>query len=248
MAISQSSRSSASPRLLDDAFDPITYSIAFFNASLNAVADEISTWRAELYGTDAVVRTELDDIDLPDMLHELEPIVRGATGRELLVATANAGWTAYFAGRFAGVDEGPVSNIARRMECRAVMAHSVLPSDPEDLRRPNGGVSFLLVADHKTDWLNYERSVGVGQDGKRWRFEQSGTPQNFETPDAYGRRVVRERFTHEMLVGYCSAMGLYPYDPAFYSKSGVLIESREPHEPLLQMSLSEARRYLNIDQ
>lgn len=237
---------SPSPRLLNDEFDPITYSIAFLNASLGAVANELQNWRTQPFGIDAVTCSEMDR-QLPNMLHQLEPIVHGATGRELLVATANPEWTAYFTGRFSGADQGVVSNLARLLKSRAVVASSILPGSPEDVRRPNGGVMFLLMADHQTDWLNYERSVGIGQDGKRWRFEQSGTPLPFETPDAYDRRVVRERFTHEMLVSYCSAMGLRPFDSGFYKGPSVLINSRESHEPLMEMSLADARRHLHLE-
>lgn len=86
-------QSSPRPRLLNDEFDPITYTIVFFNASLSVDADELKSWRTELFGNDAVDRRALDE-ELPTMLHELEPIVYGVTGRELLVTTANPEWTA----------------------------------------------------------------------------------------------------------------------------------------------------------
>lgn len=97
----------------------------FFNASLSVDADELKSWRTELFGNDAVDRRALDE-ELPTMLHELEPIVHGVTGRELLVTTANPEWTAYFAGRFAGADQGVVGNLARLLKCRAVVASSIL--------------------------------------------------------------------------------------------------------------------------
>ncbi|MGC4936182.1 hypothetical protein ACLQ3C_21160, partial [Gordonia sp. DT30] len=112
---------------------------------------------------------------------------------------------------------------------------------------PNGGRSILLIADHDTEWLNYARSVGVGQDGNRWSFEQQGEPLPFEDVSEYQKRRVKDRFTEDMLVGFAANLGLYPTDEQFYSQQGVLVRTRlEAKASAYSMTLAEARAHFDL--
>ena len=233
--------------LFNNEFDPITRSIAFLETSLSDASSSLLEWHEQLAGGQNVERFDFERGSLRELLPALAPIAPGLLSRELLVTTQNERWVAYFAGGMAGADPSPVGNLASRLRCRAVHVESTLPAPPDSLRFPSGSTQFLLLADHKTDWLNHERAVAVGQDGDRWRFGQEGQLQDFETPEAYERRRVRERFTHSMLVDYCAALGLRPFDESFYKVPAVLIRDSQVKSPTNLMSLQEARRYLELD-
>ncbi|WHU48644.1 hypothetical protein QNM97_06505 [Gordonia sp. L191] len=234
--------------LLDGRFAPITWTIGFFKAPTATVAHALEDWRVELYGRRNVESVVVGG-GLSAMLTQVEPLVRGYTPPELLVPTRNTEWTAYFAGGFSGADEAPIGVLAREIPCEAVMVHLVpecKPSDPS--RRPNGGRSIVLMADHQTDWLNYVRSVWVGQDGNRWSFEQQGDPLPFEDVSAYQRRRVKDRFTEDMLVDFSANLGQYPMDEQSYSQQGVLLRTRlEAKASAYSMTLAEARAHFDLE-
>jgi hypothetical protein len=69
----------------------------------------------------------------------------------------------------------------------------------------------------------------------------SGTPQPFEDLAAYQRRRVRDRFTPDMLVAYCSALGIRPFDEAFYRTAGQLVENLRITGNIRTETLQQAR-------
>jgi hypothetical protein len=52
------------------------------------------------------------------------------------------------------------------------------------------------------------RVVYASNDGGRWKFGAIGTPFAFEDLDRYDEKVVRNRFTQDVLLTYLSALGL----------------------------------------
>jgi hypothetical protein len=79
-------------------------------------------------------------------------------------------------------------------------------------------------------------------DANRWVFEAWGEVQPFEMAEQYKAHRIVDRFTPEMLVQYCLALGIQLLDPDFYGPGGVLFEVTRrlpPTEP--SMSLAEAR-------
>ncbi len=93
---------------------------------------------------------------------------------------------------------------------------------------------------------SHVRSVAVGEELGEWRFVASGTPQSFEDEHRYlaGRR--RDRFTNVMLRDYCVAVGIRPFEPAFYGRRGVLLECMNPPLHTKNEEFEEARRHLGI--
>src|SRR5581483_10453809 len=92
--------------LMQDQFAPITSSVGFLEAPLEVVGSELVKWRKEL-GKEIAVRKVQGS--LPQVLHELEPLMTTGRTRELLLATRSS-WTAYFDNVAAGTDPmGPVS-------------------------------------------------------------------------------------------------------------------------------------------
>lgn len=234
--------------LFGEKFAPITSSIGFLNASLEEASEALRAWRAKIHGTASLER-------LPGGLREniarLEPLIVGAHPRELIVATGNPEWSALFDCGAQGGD--PVSTIgflSRTAQLQGLVVRWV-PDSPGDAERPErpGAVQFELFGPLPTHFLNYVRTLSVIRDGKRWRFDATGTVQAFEDTAAYSRRRARDRFTPEMLRDYARALGLRPFDDDFYPGPSVLVRNPSSSAPgYSPLSIAEAQRRIGIVQ
>jgi hypothetical protein len=170
--------------------------------------------------------------------------------RELLLSTKSP-WTAYFDNSARGGDPfGTASQLALAMKCRSLAVRCVpqtLKSERRDAVGTYGAVTFELFAPEQREWLNYERAIGVGNDGGRWLFRDEGKPLPFERTERYKARKIRDRFTPELLEEYCAALGIRLFDEHFYGPHGVLVTVHDPlpngHKAI---SLDEARANLGL--
>jgi hypothetical protein len=93
----------------------------------------------------------------------------------------------------------------------------IAASDVRGSATRNEKYGSLQIAEYNSADRSSQWSVDVSRDGgTRWSFERFGPVQPFEDVLAYERHLVRERFTGQMLVDYCSALGLRPFDDDFY--------------------------------
>ena len=190
------------------------------------VSEALAAWRR---GLDLSPEVEAVRGSLEVLLQRLTPMSLGH--RELLLHT-DSPWTAYFADLRTGADEAPVSYLARVLRCRAVYLIRWPVAAYEALR-------FQLIADHDTDFLNYERTVEVNRgDSGRAVFTAVGAVQPYEQTDAYRRRAVLERLTPAMVDDYCRVLGLRPFEKAFFLSDGVLVTSRNPR-PDIEFTVEE---------
>ncbi len=194
---------------------PLTGSYAFFDAAMDEVREVLAGWR---HGLDLDPAQRDLTGSLRQALDALEPMSLGH--RELLAPTFSQ-WTAYFSNGRTGADEAPVGQIAKMLRRRALY---VVWWPLENY----WAVRFQLLADHPTDFLNYERvvEVGTGDDGRNV-FTATGTPQPYEEVEAYRSRRIRDRLTPTMLDRYCRALGVRPFDEDFFGSTGVPITSRD---------------------
>jgi hypothetical protein len=209
--------------LLSERFAPITESFGFLEVPLNEAVQALGDWRKRLYR--AVTVTPLS-AGFPESLRALEPLVAGTRPREMLVSAGK--WTVYFDCGANGTDAvSVVGNLSRLLKCQAVL----VTSKPDIRYVPgvtpgrSGHVLWELLGPIETDFLNYVRSVGVTFDEGRWRFDASGTVQDFEDTQAYASRRIRDRFNSEMLERYCQEMGIDVFNPDIYGPECVLFES-----------------------
>jgi len=178
---------------------------------------------------------ELGATPVVDQLRLLVPL-QAPPKRELIVGTSG-GWTAHFDNSMLGGD--PVSwvgHLSRQLDCQGVIAthiprsQYVYPSTQFELLGPTGEKP-----------LQYVRTISAGiYDEGHWRFDTWGAEQPFEESQMYSRRLVRDRFTRQMLLRYLSALGIEADDPAFYG-DGVLIENRARWRTRT-LSIPDARR------
>jgi hypothetical protein len=232
---------------MSDRLAPITSSIGFLRAPLDIVAAGLTAWRRDLHGD---VATRPLSGSLTDLVAHLEPLTGGSAARELLVSTGSPTWTAVFDCSLTGIDaDAAVRQLCLRLGRTGVAITAVPHTLGTGLETQGryGAVQMTLYGPLTTAWLNQVRSISVAHDGTRWRFDVDGTEQDFETPSAYTRRRVRDRFTADMLAEYCAALGIEPFDEAFYGPSAVLLTSDAPTAPDGKvLRLAEAQAWFGI--
>lgn len=192
-------------------------------------------------GTGPAIKTSNVAGPLSHALEALPPLTMGSNRRYLLVPTAGL-WTAYFDNSKLGTDtSGIMPYLARTMKCHALHVNATPDSmgtkSLYDSTRQGryGACMFELFGPDQTEWLNVVRVVSAMNDGGRWRFDASGTPQPYEEPETYKARLVRDKFPFALLDRYCRALGLRPFDDGFYlppeRPTAALFEVVYPHGP-----------------
>jgi hypothetical protein len=211
---------------LERSYWPITTRFAFLERPLEDVAEVLEGW---CRGLDGDVRRQPAG-GFPQCLEALEPLTSPSGIRTLLVET-DSPWTALFDNGFPSPD--PVSS--------ALYLSRVLQSRGLIVVASRDTLSFQLLADSRTHFLNFLRVVELSSTEGSWTFSVSGDPQPFEEVAVYQARRKRDRFSSELLERYCSALGIRVFDSAFYGPRSELIERQTAWKVAQALSLAEAQ-------
>jgi hypothetical protein len=214
---------------------PLGWEIGFVEAPHRAVVAAFATWMRKLRTRQRVTESRGPFLDQVAALAPLE----SPSTRELLVETEGA-WTAHLSNSTDGGDSWPrVSYLAEQLETRCVVASHVpraqypYPSTQIWFGCPEG------------DRLGFVRTVAAGiYDSGRWQFLADGPEQPWEEPDRYRARLVRDRFSRELLLLYLDRLGIQADEPSFYG-AGVLFQERAAwhrYRPPRRLEIAEARR------
>ncbi|MDQ0649412.1 hypothetical protein QFZ53_003608 [Microbacterium natoriense] len=226
--------------LLDERLAPITSSIGFVRAPVDALVAAWMDWSTEL-GRSAQARPV--EGGLEENARLLEPLTLGAYPRRLLLRTDGNEWTATVdCGAKGGDHASWVGYLSQRLDVDGVVA-TYVSSDEGAAPPKRFGVVQLEVFGRpvKSGVLNYVRSVSVSQESSgRWRFEAHGETLSFEDVDSYKNRRVVDRFSPQLLEEYCAALGIRPFDKSFYAGGAVLCEQGGT-APIHELSLEDAR-------
>ncbi len=224
---------------------PITFGAGYLRAPLARGSVALATWwkqgaREASFEERRVVST------FPEVLHSLEPLVMMGRTRELLIECRN-GWTAYFSNNARGTDGGSVIGyLCTRLACDGI----AILNQPHTARGREGiagAVRFEYFGPRPTHFLNYVRSIAAAYDGRKWVFTLGGEQQSFEEPNAYTYRSPKDRFTSEMLIRYCQALGVSPYDKSFYGDKALLFSRKNGAQPPnVEVTLDQARLWLSL--
>jgi hypothetical protein len=213
--------------LLHEKLAPITFRVGFLNSSFTKIQDAFIQWKRQHFRS---VQYKGCDLPLENALLELEPLT--ATPRRWLLVPTTSDWVGYFDNGVRGPDPVPViSHMAAQLGCRGVIATYIPHTLFEETGTTPGlygAVQFELFAPHKTDFLNYERTVSVAYEGGKWRFDATGAVQSFEDPAKYQNRRIIDRFTPEMLKTYCRALNIDVDSISFYRAPSVLVFASDP--------------------
>jgi hypothetical protein len=230
--------------LLEGRYSPLTFCTGFLDAPYKTVVGSFAEWRRET--REHVATRELKG-RLPTLLKALEPLTMPPR-RDLWAATKSP-WVALFDNTATIADlASPIAYMSRRMKCRGLVVSSI----PNTIGRSTnskgtyGAVSFELFAPEDREFLNYERSVAAVNDGGRWTFVAEGSVQPFEETNAYKEKLIRNRFTPEMLERYCKALGISVFDEDFYGTEALLVESGRPTSDAVVVSLTQAQADIGL--
>lgn len=232
--------------LLDDRLAPITSEIGFLEVDCDKAATAYVEWQAAVGAATAVtVRTERVPVhSLEEALLRLLPLASVLPTRALFVPTKGR-WTAYFENALRGGDPtAVVSYLAKLLGCRGLRAVAVPNTITTQGARGRYGATILEIYGPEDGvFLNYVRSVGAVNDGGKWEFVASGTPQPFEEPTNYKARTIRNRFTPEMLERYVQALGVDAFNEGFYGPAVATLVEKAGALPagVREYSLEEAR-------
>ncbi len=236
----------ASELLLGDDFAPMTSAIGFLASDLAAASAALSSWLSEVAGARFASRQET----LPSLQAALEmlPPLTSVDIQRYLLVQAKGGWTAYFDNSHQGPDVfSRVSYLARLLSCRGVRIQAVPHTYRTQGGKTLGRYGALAFEVYGPGTALFERQVLLLNDGGRWRFDQGGTPFPFEQTARYAKAVpVRERFDLALLKAYAAALGLEPFDTAFYQPDGAvrcsLVEAKNLRTPgMRSFNLAEIR-------
>ena len=229
--------------LFDEKLAPITREVGFLQAPCDRCVQEFLEWQRPLaINVDRGFQTREVSGELPGLLLELLLLTRISALRWLFVPTAGP-WTALFSNRIPSPDlSGPLHVLAEYMDIRTVKARGVTDDDRPDSSLGRYGACSLEV----TDGPENRRTIYAMNDGGRWEFADWGEPFDFERPEAYQRRRVRDRFDFELLAEYLENLGIRAFDESFYAPDRVatLVEKTGvPAEHFEEATLEEERRH-----
>jgi hypothetical protein len=234
--------------LLDDAWAPVTSEIGFLRCDVVTASTAFSEWDgSNLKRRGGTTVTSPVRGTLKEDLSHLLPLTSVEALRFLFVGCGQGRWTAFFSNKKSGTDAvGPISELALRLKCRGVR----VVCTPHTAKKQNGvykgrhGANILEVyAPEKTDFLNYERSVYLANEGSGWQFGASGKPFEFEKLEQYKVTQIKERFTSVMLRDYLLHLGVDVFNVDFYQPERAILVARQglSAKGMQEFSLDEVR-------
>jgi hypothetical protein len=210
---------------------PITDTIGFLRCEPEDAASYFVDWQTEIQIKRGVsVKSNRLSGDIIADMRKLLPLNNVEKRRFLFIPT-RSNWTAFLDNGRQGTDTFPVmSYLAGKMSCAAVSETYV----PEGYNTRYAATLFEMYGPEKTEFLNIVRSVGAGFDGAKWSFSATGEVQPFEDVQQYSNRVIKKRFTGEMLKEYLNHLEIAAFDESFYCPNGepaILVEKFGPIAP-----------------
>lgn len=222
--------------LLGGPWSPIGWELGFVEADITTVLDTLLHWRQSL-GHDLRVERELPRY--PPCLRRLEPLQAPWT-RELLIAHGQR-WTAYLNNDLDGGDPWPASSYVAKL----LGVHGVIAIHQPPTKVGHASTQLQLLGPEGEPPLVYVRTLAAHAEDGRWSWETSGAPLPFEDPSRYRARLVRDRLTRDLLVGYLAALGIGVDDDQRYGQA-VLVTQRV-RWPSRTESLRQARARWRLD-
>lgn len=235
--------------LLLEEFAPLTFAIGFIEIPLPVLLQEVKNWYGDIFNA-----VEVHSINEPlsKAITLLPPLCKSQR-RKLFISTKSQ-WIACFGNGIRGAEPNPViSHLCLKLKCRGFTAESV----PDTIsfvsgdRGTLGAIQFSIFSAEPTNFSNHERVISLANEGSskpKWDFYYDGKVQNFEEPEQYKNKRIKKRFTEEMLIRYCLALGVKVNNAEFYGGSGFIVDIKDPLPAYdKEISLFEARQVLGLE-
>ena len=205
--------------------------------------DWVSGWLDTLF-----IRSEEQRLPLRQALLALQPLCVSGSSRFLVLETESR-WTACFENSAAGTGMiGVMPLYAQELQCRTIAVEWCpfsADSENDNADCAPKGVQFGLFHGRpdSTFMSNSVRVLSlVFEDG--WEFDSHGIALPCENLTHYDARLVRDKFTPELLNKYALYFGLRPFDEDFYRDRSVLLFRNQLIGSPAGLSLEEAQRRL----
>jgi hypothetical protein len=212
-------------------FAPITDTIGFLRCDSDRVAKAFLDWQSGIQNKRGVALVESKiQGELESEIRRLLPLTSVERRRYLFIPT-RSNWTAFFDNGHQGTDAfSHISYLAEKLACEGIRVTFI--SDSQSEQYP--ATILEIFGPNKTDFLNRVRSISVAFDGRRWVFSAEGAVQPFEDIQRYTDRVMKNRFTSEMLEAYLEHLEIEAFDERFYGPNGeaaIFVEKVGPIAP-----------------
>jgi hypothetical protein len=221
-----------STMLLEDRYAPTTWVFGFLRCDAGRAADAFEQWYGPIQASRGVrLRRREVSGDLATRIESLLPLTSVEMRRYLFLPTKGS-WTAFLDNGWRGTDAfSVVSELALRIGCEGIRAvdapHTIRKSPTGEAGRSGATILEVYAADTAScSFLNIRRSVSVAYEG-RCSFHAGGEPLEFEQPERYQARRVRDRFTPEVLHEYLGALGIRLCPDFFEVAAGAILISKE---------------------
>lgn len=173
--------------------------ISFYCASASTVLQEMLEWGGEI-GKTYMVYAPLAQ-EWYDFLGQY--VTPNTTG--ILVPTYGE-WCAFIDNsRNAGMPFGKLDVVSERLKIRSASftLDNLCKCDDE-----NDAYNSMFYYCDATRSETVTRSVSLQWYGGHWEFDETGAPLPFEEVEAYTRKRMADRLTHDMLIRYGQALGI----------------------------------------
>lgn len=224
---------------------PLTRALTFIEGTLDEVVEAWMGWRgtAVLNRTGYPMRVRPIRGDLEQQLRQLLPFVGPMSRKTLFTPTADpipdaavpgGPWVCVLNDNWVA---GGAKDAAGGLTPRGLRAITVESSPSSlDVEKNTGFYGLHRLGVHWHDptekFGTGGRSIGIAQfeNIRTWNFVDHGEPLPFEDTRHYTAKKVQDCFTQQLLIRYCAALGLRPFDADFYApdRVGVLIEDTSP--------------------
>lgn len=193
---------------------PSNTQLSFLEAPLPQVVQEFMGQQQAL-GRECMTHAALHESTAAS-LARLRPL--SFLGRQHLFVPTGNNWTAYFNDYPLGTNlHATVPELAVALRCRALW----IEAQPWlGTSKPEEALGFSVF---DPECLGWRRSVGLRQRNGFWRFWQLGVPFLFEDKTRYQLRKRKRRLDLACLRQYARALGVRPFDDAFYLEGAVLV-------------------------
>ena len=247
-------------RLAGGRYEPTTYNLVFFRGDYRRVATYYQDWAKNIIFPQFLTNTE-ENLAGEAIFDALNPLTRAES--KIIFAQCRNGWTVMLTNSPKPVDYTTIMwNMKKKYLLDSVFIRYVPNIYPpknykelEKYRESYGSIrlTYYNGSGQKICGNNRGRSLHLGREGvRKWFFQSSGNPFEFEDTNVYSKHKVTDRFSPEILLHYARQLGIDPYNLSFYTGPALVCNvdapwMHEDPESLRPLSFAQARKEYKLD-
>lgn len=215
---------------------PITSALAFIKEKPETIVNELISWQTPLIEKyKNSLNFDYIKKDFSNTLLSLCPLTTIEKRRYLVIPTKSE-WTAFFDNGHTGTDRTAPTVLGSKLNTSVIYVSTNKSLEENTFE-------YYDIEGNKYDMI---RAVAVIKESK-WEFHQYGEAFNFEDREALKSKVIKNRFTNEMLSKYLNHFGIEVNSENFYNTlNSILINKVGPKfEHTKELNLSQAQNFFN---